>query len=205
MISSIVRQSDILVGALDENDVLASECFVPTRFYYYDELTWCVQEKQPIPIWHNFFLLLKDRYTWAAFMVTYISAVCMAYFIQQFETLQPKWDFYRLTISAICHFVGFVYPYKATCLSNRVFFVLSLFACKVFESSSIAISIGMLNKPRFKEQIKTVEEIINPQDPFELTGDYFSLQQLLKQNEVDTQYKLICGKSINFFSLYVLH
>lgn len=179
------RESDIVIGKSDENLTLANEHFLPSRFFYYDELIWCIQEKKPIPVWHNFYETCNDPLVFNLITLTFFCATCSAYFLQTFEDLQPKWDFFEEAISVIGHFVGFVYPYKPKRLSNRMFYIFGLFACIIFTSSFISIMMKMMQKPIYRKSINSIEAILDSSNPpFELTGDHFALQQLHKQNEV---------------------
>lgn len=89
-----------------------------------------------------------------------------------------------MSVSVLGHFVGFVYPYKPKRTSNRCFYIFGLFASIIFMSSFISIMIKIIHKPIFKNDIKSVHQIIHSANSFELTGEFFAKQQLLKQIEV---------------------
>lgn len=175
--------SDILIGTIDEN-IHTEEYFQPSHFYYHDELTWCIQNSKPIPIWQNFFEICRDPTVWIIFIFTSFLATSAAYILQTFEDSQPKRNFLHESISVLGHFVGFVYPYKPKRISNRCFYIFGLFACIIFVSSFISIMMKIIHKPIFKNEVRSVQGIVNSTVPFEFTGDYFALQQLQKQKEV---------------------
>lgn len=177
-----------MIGKLDESlgeSALAYKHFLPSRFFYYDELIWCIQENKAIPVWMNFYEICKDPVVFIVTALSFLCATCSAYFLQTFEDLQPKWDFFEEAISVIGHFVGFVYPYNPKRISNRIFYIFGLFACIVFSSSFISIMMKIMHKKIYRNPINSIETIVDSSNPpFQLTGDHFTLQQLQKQNEV---------------------
>lgn len=154
------RNVDILIGTIDEN-IHTEEYFQTSHFYYHDELTWCIQNSEPIPIWQNFFEICRDPVVWGIFAFTYFSAMSAAYILQTFEDLQPKWHFLHESISVLGHFVGFTYPYKPKRTSNRCFYIFGLFACIIFVSSFISIMTKIIHKPIFKNEVKSVQAIVS--------------------------------------------
>lgn len=195
------RKSDLLIGVLDES-TLPKEEFLPSRHYYYDELTWCVQKRQPIPIWRNFFILSNDPMVWIICFSTFGIVTFIFYYLQQFETLQPKWNAFRIAVGVLSRFIGMPYNYNATNISSRVLFAIGMFGCIIFVSSFISIMMTSMNKQLYTNQVETIEEILDL--GFDLAGDSLSLKELLKLNEVGylSQIKVAnSGVNINLIPL----
>lgn len=110
------------------------------------------------------------------FMVVFIG-----YFLQQFENLQPKWDWFRLTLVGISITFGSVGCYKPQIISNRIFFIFCVFGCMIFVITTMSVMFKIMTNPIYENQVKTIEEIVNR---FDLVGDEFALQHLMRQNEV---------------------
>lgn len=144
---------------------------------------WCVKNKQPIPIWKNIFRICTDIYVWLLYTIMSFVALFFGYFIQQFEDLQPKWDYCKIFLAAFCAVLGFPNEYKPHLISHRIFFIFCLFGNLIFGILIVVFFMKALSSTMFYEnQIESVQEIINMS--FDLKGDDFALQQLMKQNEV---------------------
>lgn len=178
---NIFRDSDILIGGLDET-IQTTELFVASSPYYHDDLTWCVQQKKPIPTWKNFFLLCNDPMIYVLFTIVCFVYDSVTYFLQQFEDLQQKWDWFKITTSGFCIVSGFAFKYRPQNISSRIMFIFSIWGCMIFDIILLSICMKILNTRYYVNQIETIQEIA---DSFDLVGDGFALQHLMKQNHVN--------------------
>lgn len=170
-----------MVGTLDEN-ALIDEYFTASRFCYYDDLTWCVQEKQPIPIWLNFYILTGNSMVWIVAFPTFAIVTFIFYYLQQFEDVQPKWQSFRIALGVLCRFIGMSYPYNSTNNSSRILFIIGMLGCLIFSTSFMSILMTSMNEQRYEDQVKTIQEICDKE--YELTGSHYSLRQVEKANRV---------------------
>lgn len=173
---------------MDEN-LITTEQFIASRSYYSDTLTWCVREKSPIPRWKNIYHLCSDPIVFILYGFMCFACVFTAYFLQQFEDLQPKWDWFRITFAGICCCVGSTTYYKPKTFSNRNFFLFLLFGNMIFVISFISCLIQLVSAAIYDHQIESVREMLD--DSFELLCDEFTFQHLIKQNEVIWFYSIL--------------
>lgn len=144
---------------------------------------WCVQKKQQIPIWKNIFGICTDIYVLLLYTIMSFVALLFGYFLQQFEDLQPKWDYIRIFLAAFCAVLGFRNEYKPQIISHQIFYTFCLFGNLIFGVAIVVFFMKALSSTMFYEnQIESVQEIVNMS--FDLKGDYLALQHLMKQNEV---------------------
>lgn len=168
------------MGALDENS-LTNKYFIASHTYYHDILTWCVKKKQAMPIWKNIFYLCTDSMVWILYTIMCFTVIFTAYFLQQFENVQPKWDWFRITVNGLSVICGYGSVYKPQILSNRIFYTLALFSSMIFGVTMIAFFIKFLSEPIYLKQISFVQELMD--ESFDLAGDIFALQHLKMQND----------------------
>lgn len=171
-------------------ELLSEDHFVASRFYHFDDLTWCVQKNQPIPIWRNFYILSSDLMVWIVCFPIFGTVTFMFYFLQQFENVGPKWNSFRIAIGVLSRFIGMSYAYKSTNNASRVLFAIGMFGCLIFVSSFISIMMTSLNRQMYADHVETIREILDSK--FDLAGDIFSLQELLKKNEANYQIEIKC-------------
>lgn len=106
----------------------------------------------------------------------------MAYFIQQFEDIQPKSDWIKLTMTGASSVFGMVCRYKANIISNRVFFASLLFANILFGSNVMSFIMKSMTNTVYEKQTKSVQDVMRKS--YELAGDEIALHHLIRQNEV---------------------
>lgn len=176
------RQIDIFAGGLDEN-IIANQHFIASRAYHHDSLTWCVQEKQPIALWKNLFRLCEDPSVYAIYFLMAVLSIFFAYFMQQFEELQPKWDWHRITTVAFRGMCSMPSEFNPKIVPTRIFFSFCLFGSLVFSVSILAFYIKALSSVMYEDQVKSIQEII--EKSFKLVGDGFAQQHLVKQKQVN--------------------
>lgn len=174
------RKIDIFIGASNENELLKNE-LIDSRAYYHDVITWCVQEKQAIPMWKNIFGLAKNPVLLVSLsIVLNILFTATTYFLQQFDDI--KWDPIRIGLAWICCCTGFACGYKPIRISNRIFYSFSLFGSMIFAISYHSLFQHTLTKYLYNDQIGSIKDIIS--NSFELMGDEFALKNLVNQDEV---------------------
>lgn len=171
-----------MIGALDEN-LLTNEYFIASHSYYHDELTWCVKKKQPIPLWKNIFHVCTDPIVWALHTFTMIACISTCYFIQQFEDMRPKWDWHRITFAGFCCCCGFPSEFNPKTTSQRLSFSCILLAFMILDITGLALMVKSITKPFYNDQIDSIKQIVD--NSFELSGDKFALENIIKQTEVD--------------------
>lgn len=182
MVWSFCRESDVIIGALDDH-LSMSEHFVATYPYYSDELTWCVQKSQQLPMWKNIFKLCKDPTIYLLFFIMCTACAIFIFFMQQFEDVRPKWDYIRISITIVRCYCGLGIEYKPKLHSTRIFIASCLLSSFLFDITYILLWTKYMTTPLFESQIQSRQEIID--NRFEMVGDGFALQQLIKQNEVN--------------------
>lgn len=178
--SSILRfsKADIIIGGLEES---TSEYFISSKPYYYDKLTWCVQAKQPIPLWQNLFYLCLDPIIWAIHTTTSICLMSTAYFIQQFDSPRMS-DWHTLLLVCMALAAGFPCTYKAKSTSNRVLHIIGIFGSMIFNIVILSFVLRITVNPIYETQTKSIRGIID--GSFELIGDRFAFEHMRKQHEV---------------------
>lgn len=179
-VAVIFRKSDILIGALD-NHLSMSEEFVASFPYHSDDLIWCIQKSQPVPMWINAFELCDEPVVYLLVVVFGTSCVFFIYFTQQFDGVSLKWSWVRTSCAIIRCYCGQVIEYKPKLHSTRIFFTACLFSALLFDILFMTLWTKNMTTPVFKHQVQSVQEIID--NRFKLAGDGFALHQL-KQNEV---------------------
>lgn len=182
MFLASLRQIDLFMGALDGN-IITNGHFIASHAYYHDALTWCVQSKQPIPMWKNIFRLYADPVPMGISLTSLIFLfIFIEYFLQQFEQPNKRFDCHKILLIWICTYTSFVCSYMPKVLSHRIFYAFHIFSSMIFGAIYLSFSMRTLSKPMYDNQIRTIDEIVN--SSFELVGDAFTLQHLMKQKEV---------------------
>lgn len=179
---------DVFIGGLSDN-LLPSNHFVWSRPYYHDKMTWCVRIKQPIPIWQNLFYICRDPKVYVLFTLMCIAVVFFGYFIQQYEDLYPKWNWFRLSLAGMAPCWGAPSEYNPKIIPNRIFFIFCIFGALLTYIVATSFYLLLLTNPRFEDQIKLRHEIID--ERFELVGEGFALQHLMKQNQVNFDFSFV--------------
>lgn len=175
------RKIDIFIGALDEN-ILTKEYFDASHSYYYDSLTWCVRQRQPIAKWKNFFRLCRDPTVYTIYTIMSISVVFTCYFMQQYEFLQPKWDGLSILLMAIANVCGSGSNYKPKIASHRIFFIIGVLGGILLNIILTSFTVIFMSNQIFGNQIESIQEIV--ENRFDLVGDGFALQQLNRNKQV---------------------
>lgn len=155
-----------------------------------DIYTWCVQKRQPMPIWKNFFYLWTDIFVWVIFSLAAFVIVLVTYFTQQFEKLQPKWDVFRNLLLVFCFCCGFSSDYRPRLTSNRVLYGFCLCAYMIYAITMFSNTINFMRKPMFENQIKSMREIENS---FELVGERHIVHHF-KKSEVSSNVLIDCNQ-----------
>lgn len=176
---------DIILGIIDEN-TLPHEEFIASHSYYHDALTWCVQRRKQIPVWMNLFLLCNDPLIYGIYTVLCFAMVFLFYYLQQYEDVHPKWDWFRLTFSGICATLGFASEFRPQNIPSRIFFIFCIFGSMIFMIVSIAKTLMFVTTTFYEKQIDSIQEIVD--GSFDLIGDDFALQHLMKQTEVGFEF-----------------
>lgn len=123
---------------------------------------------------------------WTVYTVMAISVISMFYFLQQFEDVQPKWDWLRLTFTAMCCINGFVCNYKPKIISNRILFICCLFGSMIYVITVMSFMLYVIEKSIFENQMKTIKEIVD--NSYDFVGDGYALEHLMGQKEVINKF-----------------
>lgn len=182
---------DLLIGALDGN-LFTSERLVASRAYYHDVITLCVRAKQMISYEDNISEVFHriDWKVWFIYTLMCVSVVFTGYFMQQYEELQPKWDWFRLTFSGMAPCFGFVSDYQPKIAPNRIFFIFCIFGAMLSYIVTTSMLLLLLKNPMYEKQIQSIEEIIRKD--FEIVGDKFAFQHLKMQHQVSLK-SIVCS------------
>lgn len=103
------------------------------------------------------------------------------YFLEQFDTTR-KSDWHTILLSLTCCLVGVSRNYKAHNISHRILYIFCLFGGMGFNIILCSFILKITANPIFNTQIKSVHEIVDGK--FDLVGDRFALQHMMKKNEV---------------------
>lgn len=164
-----------------------NEFYTASRPYYHEALTFCVQTKQQIPIWKNLFLVCSDPLVYVVGAIAGFLGICTIYFMQQFEDLQPKWDWHRITLIMFANVSGFSYnSYNPQTIPYRIYHIITLFCAIIITNFISSFMLLLLTTPIYENQIESIQEIVDNQ--FEVISDTFALQHLKLQNQVYFQY-----------------
>lgn len=164
---------------------MTNKHFEATFSYYHDELTWCVQKSQPIAVWKRILRMCLDPKVLAIHTAMCFCAVLAAYFFQQYENSQPRWDWNTMSLKAFSCFCGVPIRYSPKNVSSRVLFTFFLFGSLIFGVVFNGYMAKSLTTPSFFDQITSIKEIVD--NRFELTGDEIALHHLIKRNQVGNQ------------------
>lgn len=146
-------------------------------------MTWCVQTKKPIPRGENLFRICTDWSIIILWTITVFSVLTTEYFLQQFEDIDPKWDWHRLTVLGFANATGFAYnTYKIQSNANRIFYACCLFSILIFNTVLSVYYLIFMTNPIYDDQIDSIRMIVA--DDYTLTGDEFALKYLRERNEV---------------------
>lgn len=145
-----------------------------------------MQATQPIPFWKNLFYLCNDPIVWMLYTFMTFIVIFTAYFLQRFEN--PKMDWFLLTIHGICCCCGFTCTYKPENISNRIFYTFCNLGAMLFCNICFAFTMNFLTTSIYENQIEW-QNIMD--GSFDLAGDGFALQHLMKQNQVNVVSELI--------------
>lgn len=172
------------MGGLDER-LNANQHFIASCPYYQDFITLCVRVKQPIPSHENIHYICRHVEVWLIYTLMCVSVIFTGYFMQQFEDMPIKWDWFRLTFAAFAPCFGFISEYNPKIVPNRIFFIFAIFGATLSYIVSTSLYLKVITYPIFENQIQTIDEIIGKE--FELIGDGFALQHLKMQYQVNVK------------------
>lgn len=117
------------------------------------------------------------------------TVVFTGYFMQRFEDLQPKWDWFRITLAGFAPNVGFPSPYEPKILPHRIAYLACVFGAMITYILINSMFVLFMNTPIYEKQIESIHEI--NKGGYELAGDGFALQHLEKQSQVNTKSNII--------------
>ena len=170
----------MIIGALDDS-IVANEQFIASHPYYEDELTWCVQQKQPIASWRNVFYLFGNPYISILIISLAITWPSICYFLQQFDNPNPKWSWPRIFTLALGICFGITTNFRPMSISNRIYFAISSFAGIIYVICILAFFKDVLINPMFKHQIQSIQEIVD--GSFELVGDNIAFEHIKRNRD----------------------
>lgn len=165
---------------MDEN-LITNKHFIASRSYYRDSLTWCVQNRKPIPLWQNLLHICHNPIVWAVFFVEVMIEISFVYCLEQFEH-HSKWDCHRIFFDGLRIHMGFSCVYNPTNNASRVLFLFILLACTVFTITISSTVLEFITLPILSPQVRSVAEIMS--ERFTLVGGRFELLKVSEQIEV---------------------
>lgn len=177
----LISKADIIIGGLDGN-IGNNEYFAISRSYFHDKLTWCVRKKQKIPQWKNIFHHCNDPIVWVLHAVMNCSVVLTMYYLQRFEDLQSTWDWNRVTVISFGILLGMPFKYRPTKLPLKFLYAFGIFGSILYGIVILSCLMINLKDSFYKDQVESIQEIVD--DSFEIIGDSFALQQMMRQNAV---------------------
>lgn len=183
---------DILIGygaSSRKNSI--EKYFVASRPYYQDTLTWCVKKNQLAPLWKQLYLIMKQPWIMAIWIFTGAILICLAYYLQQFETF--KWNINEILIFGSSITFGYGYSYQPRCTIHRILFLTFAFGSLINYTVFFSFWLKTITEPYLDREIRTVDEILSYD--LNLAGEYFAFQQLNKQNAVSWHFLLYLDDS----------
>lgn len=103
--------------------------------------------------------------------------------MQRFEDLQPKWDWFHITIAGFAPNVGFAYKYKPKILPHRLAYIACVFGAMYTNIILNSFQTYFMSGKIYEKQISSIVEII--EKDYALSGDRFALQHMKEQSKVD--------------------
>lgn len=159
-------------------------------------MTWCVQPSQPIPMWKNPYMLCRDPVVYIFVIIFIIVVDLLAYFLQQFENLLPKWDCLRLFGMGLCVMCGFSSTqFNPQTNPLRVLTAFGLLCAVLGTTIASSFITLLMASPIYETQIASIHEIIDYH--FELVGDELVFVHLQKQNQVHFYKPIVIGLNTN--------
>lgn len=170
----------LIVGGLIRTDSISESEHVSTIPYYYDDLTWCVNQAKQFPVWQNIFYMIQDTevYVCGAFGIT--GMVFLAYLWTAFE--DKPIDIFRVVLLGTAVFVVFTPSFNPKKGWVRFFYILSVYICIWFQNILAAYFVVALTRPIHDEQVRSVNELIA--NGFRLMGDSHLLSRIKHQDKV---------------------
>lgn len=175
MLIIVSSKIDLLIGSLDEN-LVTNKHFIASRSYHYDYLTWCVQEKKPIPLWLNIFYFCLD---WRVYAATITTCTVGAWFMYCLTT--KCWSDFLLIIFSLG--LALPMPYRPRSISSRMFFGIASTVGIVFATTLNARIIALFTNPIMRSQVESIEQITN--GDFHLAGDRYAFLKMSQQTQVN--------------------
>lgn len=170
------------IGALYESNITRQH-LLTSRSYFSSVLTWCVQKRQPLPMYMQAFQLCTDYRVLVSFVITGTCAMCAAYYFQQFERRQ-KWHCFRILFAGISFALGYPSEFNPTTSPNRILVGICAFGFLLCAIVFSTFGMRMISKPYLKPQIRSIDDILASN--FTLVGDRFALMKLRSQAMVKT-------------------
>ena len=115
--------------------------------------------------------------------------------MQRFEDLQPKWDWFHITIAGFAPNVGVSYEYKPKILPHRLAYLACVFGAMYFNILFNSFQTLFMSVTIYDNQIGSIEEIT--ENAYTLTGDRFALQHMKEQSEVNRKKETLNQISID--------
>ncbi|XP_031634347.1 uncharacterized protein LOC116347768 [Contarinia nasturtii] len=150
-------------------------------FYYQESLTWCVQQRKPIPIWKHVFHLCKDPLVYTVFFLECCLILFIVSWFQQWEPKQRGWDMHQIFFDGFRGMLGLSMNINPKHFTFRMGFWFYLVCSMLFSIHVSTFLIKVKTNPILGPQVHSIQEIIDGE--FTLVGDQFTLRKISQENQ----------------------
>ncbi|CAO1422337.1 unnamed protein product [Diamesa serratosioi] len=176
------RKSDIMVGGLYENPV--SRKYLSASIpYHQDDLTWCVAKAGFAPTWLNVFVIFSEK-TWFAIIGALVITSLVLWVLVRKENVYREnfmWSF-MVALSISTSQYGHYWPKK---FYIKLFLATLIFYGLHINTAYHSYLISVLTRPRYDQQISTVENAIKNGMEFKVDEN---TEPFFKKNDEASNY-----------------
>lgn len=191
----ICRNEVILLGGLQFGQSMKH--YKSTQPYLSDDITWCVQAAQPVPMWLMIFFTFSQFYVLLVPLSAFFFLAAISWIYAGLDG--SRMDFYSNMFFMFTVVIGFpVYPEPIDTI-GKVFLFLSNFFGMILNVIFLSIHTSFLSVPLRFHQVHSVGDLI--EQKFNLLGTNESLLSLLDSQKVRIKkYNRFNARKINMFS-----
>lgn len=192
------RKADILIGGMD-NDARVQKILWISIPYIQDDQTWCVATARPQDLWQNIFSI----YTVGTWLMLIAAIYFNALIIYLLIPLEDKNESYVWTLMiGMASALGQYATYEPHRISIRVMMVFLFMYGIVMSSSFNSFLISILTRPRFKQQIDSLDLAIK--HDFQFAGGEVALSHYLGHDEVSIYLMHMSMQLFPFLSFFLV-
>lgn len=181
-VAHLFRNVDILIGGLElyKNHV---PFYTPTKPYYRDDITWCINAPKELPKWMNFYVVTRDwPFPVLTFIAFYLSS-SMLYVCTANAEQRLTFHHCHLTIFQVMLCISSNYDPKSFFI--KLAWIGAVLCCLVLNVIACAYYTMFQITPGFWSQAENTNELKSYK--FQLSGELKTLQMLSDLNMVTNE------------------